>query len=400
MTGIDIGSASVRVAVAEYSPRGEGLRLLALVKTKSSGLKHGHITHPDEVTQAVLEALKEVQEITGTKTASAFLSVSGVGLETHHDSGSVAVSRADKEVSEFDVNRIVSESEIRAGAKHNSNVIHTIPVEYKLDGKKIVGKPLGLSAGKLEIKTLFVTASGRHLADMTKAVEAAGIEVEDIFAAPVAESMVTLTTPQKNAGCVIANIGAETVTIMTFEEGLPTSLKVFPLGSNDITNDVALGLKISLEEAEELKKRYSYHDDRRVQKKVGDIIEARLSDIFELIDTHLRKIGRSSLLPAGIVFTGEGAHTTGIAELAKKKLNLPARVASNLIYPGLTVGESEAAEAKPKSNLLEKLKQPEWSTAYGLCILGLEIGGDESVGIRMVRKTRSKFMAFLKQFLP
>ena len=405
-----MGSAHIRVVMCEYNPRDNDIRFFAVIKTKSAGLKNGHITNPEEVAHSIREALAEATKVAGQKPTKAMVAVGGIGLSTYADSGSVAVSRADKEVTEFDVNRILTESEIRAGSKHNSKVIHTIPAEFKIDGKKVLGKPLGLKGNKLEIKTLFLTASKSHLNDLVKAVEESGVEVEDVFISPVAESMVTLSTNQKSAGCVLCNIGAESVTLLTFEDGLPTSLAVFPLGSTDITNDIALGLKVSLEEAEELKRRYSYHDDRRLQKKVSEIIEARLSDIFELIDTHLRKIGRSNLLPAGIVFTGEGAHIENIEVLAKDKLNLPARVAENALYresaPG-GVKEDGESKARPSASTSakqrersEKIKSPEWSAAYGLCILGLDMESEESIGIRIARKTKNKFFSFIRQFLP
>src|ERR1035437_7743881 len=174
---------------------------------------------------------------------------------------------------------------------------------------------------------LFIPCIDHHLNDILESVEGAGIRVEDVMAAPVAASLVTLTKSQKIAGVVLCNIGAETVSIAVFENSVPVSLEVFPIGSTDITNDIALGLKVPLEEAEQIKIG-AITGNSYPRKKLEEIIEARLSDIFELIEAHLKKIGRSGLLPAGIVITGGGAGLGTIEDMARVALRLPSRVGS------------------------------------------------------------------------
>ena len=240
-----------------------------------------------------------------------------------------------------------------------------------------------MKGARLEVRTLFISTLEQHLNDLIQSIEDAGVEVLDVMASPIAASFVTLTRAQKKAGCVLANIGAETVSIAVFENNIPISLQVFPIGSTDITNDIALGLKIHLEDAEDIKHGaltgVSYE-----RKQLDDIIRARLSDIFELIEAHLKKLGRSALLPAGIVITGGGSGITSIEDIARAMLALPSRIAVPNVG-GTTHGE---------------LDDPSWSVAYGLCVWGSSADQGESTGIQLAKKARSKVAAWLRQFLP
>jgi cell division protein FtsA len=242
-----------------------------------------------------------------------------------------------------------------------------------------------MHGNKFEIKTLYITCLEQHLNDLIEAVEEAGVSVQDVMASPIASSLVTLTKSQKIAGCVLTNIGAETVSIAVFENNIPVSLEVFPIGSTDITNDIALGLKVPLEEAEQIKigaiTGASYP-----RKKLEEIISARLSDIFELIEAHLKKIGRNGLLPAGIILTGGGAGLGNIEEMAKSSLHLPARIG----MVGLGLPEKFG------------LKDSAWAVAYGLCILGQHADPDLPIDTssRIFENSKKTLIAWLKQFLP
>jgi cell division protein FtsA len=208
------------------------------------------------------------------------------------------------------------------------------------------------------------------------------VEVIDALASPIAGSVVTLTKAQKIAGCVLANIGAETISIVVYENNLPISLEVFPIGSTDITHDIALGLKIPIEEAESIKVG-AMTSTNVTKKKLDEIIHARLSDMFELIEAHLKKINRNGMLPAGIFITGGGAGSGNITDLAKGSLKLPSKVAS------LSLGDKG------------KITDSTWSVAYGLCVIGLSKDDQELLGTRNgIGETGKKVISWLKQFLP
>jgi cell division protein FtsA len=282
----------------------------------------------------------------------------------------------------------VAEEEIPSSLSQNRRIIYSIPIQYKIDGKGVLGsRPLGMKGAKLEVKALFVTCLEHHLKDLVEAVEEAGVEVIDVVASPIAASFVTLNKAQKVAGCVLANIGSETVSIVVFENNMPVSLEVFPIGSTDITNDIALGLRVPLEEAESIKLG-GITSTNYPKKKLDEIIAARLSDMFELIEAHLKKMGRDGLLPAGIVITGGGSSIPLVEEFAKSSLRLPSRVA-HINFP-----------EREKS----KIKDAFFAVALGLCIISLAGEDEESRTVgRILRSQRSLITPiknWFKQFLP
>lgn len=318
--GIDIGTYQVKVVVAEQASTNDDVlpRVIGTGFAESKGLRHGYIINSSDVTKSLRSALNQAEKTSGIKIKKAFLSVGGIGLSAIIGQGNVIISRGDSEIDQLDVEKVieVAERELPQAITLNKKIIHTVPLQFKLDGKIILGKPTGMKGVKFETKVLFITCLERHLHDLIDAVEDAGVEVIDVMASPLAASLVTLSKTQKIAGCVLANIGAETLSIVVFENNVPVSLEVFPMGSTDITNDIALGFKIPIDDAEHLKlgglSTMSFP-----KKKLDEIVEARLTDMFELIEAHLKKIGRHGLLPAGIIITGGGGMIGPIEDLAK-----------------------------------------------------------------------------------
>jgi cell division protein FtsA len=384
--GIDVGTHTVKVVVAELVRGREKPfpKIIATGYAESKGLRHGYIMSGADAARSIKQAVRQAEKVAGIEIKRVFLSIGGLGLAGTISQSSVIVSRGDSEITDLDVKKALeaSENELPSAYAMNRKVIHAIPISYKIDGRIVLGRPQGMKGMKLESRTLFITCLEQHLNDLIQTLGDAGIEVEDVMASPLASSLVTLSKTQKIAGCVLANIGAETVSIVVFENNIPISLEVFPIGSIDITHDIALGLKVSLEEAESLKTGV-FTEAVVSKKKLDEIMDARLTDIFELIEGHLKKIGRSGLLPAGIILTGGGAGTPAIEEIAKLSLKLPAKIAQ-FPFEGDTRG----------------LKQDVWSVAYGLCILGFTQGDEPSLGIKIASKTKSKILAWIKQFLP
>jgi len=364
--------------------------------TESRGLEHGYIINPAEAMRSVGQAVSLAEKASGVEVKRAFVSVGGIGLSGVTTNGSTIISRADLEITALDVAKALesAEANIPHTVSLNKKVINTIPTEYKIDGKVVWGQVLGLKAEKLDVKTLFIMCLERHVADLIEVVEGAGIEVIDLVASPVASSFVNLSKKQKRAGCALLNIGAETLSLVVFENSAPISLEVFPLGSTDITNDIALGLKVPLEEAESIKLG-SVTSSSYPKKKLEEIISARFSDMLELVETHLKKINRNALLPAGIVLTGGGAGIGGLKEFAESELKLPSRIAD------IHFGEDN----HPVSG---KTKDPAWSVAYGLIVLGFNAENEKgSLGGSGVERATEKGKRGLRtisnwfsQFLP
>lgn len=387
--GIDIGTYQVKVVVAELVREGNknSTRIIGTGMAESKGLRHGYIINGSDVTQSIETAVRLAEKTSGVKIHKAFIAVGGIGLSGITSTASLIISRADLQITELDIEKLgsVCEEALPISVIQNHRVLHSIPLSYKIDGKMVLAKsPLDMKGTKLEAKMLFVTCLESHLNDLLEAVDKAGIEVIDVLASPIAASFVTLSKTQKIAGAVLANIGAETVSIVVFENNIPISLEVFPIGSTDITNDIALGLKIPLEEAENIKIR-GLGGNTFSKKKLEDIISARLADMFELIENHLKKIGRNGLLPAGVFITGGGASFGGTLEdFAKVALKLPSRIA--------TIGISGEKNY---------IKDSTWAVAYGLCMLGLSKEEKTTLGIRStVNQAGGKVFDWLKQFLP
>jgi len=380
-TGIDIGTYQIKIVVVEevIDKRGNArqLHILGTGLAESKGLRHGYIVNKEEVSACILKAKQQAEAAARVPIRSGFLAVGGISLDEARATGFAIISRADQEITSLDIEKAGKAArEAAAPGFLNRHVLHSIPLEYRVDNVKVLGDPLGMKGIRLEVDYLFVTCLAQHEEILSKAVEDADIEIVDQMASPLAGSYVLLEGDQKMKGCVLANIGAETISIVVYDEGIPVSVKVFPMGSSHITDDIALGLRISLEEAERVKVgRLS--GQMYPRKKVDDLIGSRLVTMFALIDKHLKSLGRRGPLPAGIIISGGGAGIGSISDIAKGTLKLPARL----------------AEFRLSSDT--KIRDATWAVAYGLALWGLT--GDTNVPKKSVGAHLGKFF---HQFLP
>lgn len=382
-TGIDIGTHQTKVVVVEEirGPEGRQLNIIGTGLAESNGMRHGYVVDLNDAAESVRQAKEQAEKLTGIPIKSAFLAVGGVSLDEIRASGETIISRADQVITELDIEKV--QQTARASAEPNfinREVLHEIPLGFKVDGEKVLGEPVGMRGTKLEADYLFVTSLAQHADAITQVLETADIEVVDRMASPLAGSYVTLTKDQKMKGCVLANIGAETVSIVVYDEGVPISLKVFPIGSTNITDDLALGFKISLEDAERIKvgrlggAMYS-------RRKIDEIVTSRFKHMFELIDKHLKAIGRKGTLPAGIILSGGGAGQGSISDIAKGTLNLPSRI----------------ADLKLSSET--KIRDATWAVAYGLALWGLT-GETETPKKNHLSGMGELLGGFFRQFMP
>lgn len=322
--GIDIGTHSVKVVVVGFDKAKKEQAVLATGTSNTNGMHLGYVINIDNVALSIQKAVSQVESVLDIKIRRAYISIGGISLSSIVSNGSVVISKADQEITNLDISKLTANSEENLDIL-NKKIIHTIPISYKLDGKDIYVRPLGLQGTKLEVKTLFITCLKQNLEDLITALTIAKIEVEEIVASPIALGNLVLNIKQKMAGCILVDIGAETVGTAVFENNVPISVSIFPIGSMDITKDIALGLKISLEEAESIKIGSVIGGDYS-KKKVDEIIEARLSDIFELIGNQLKRLKRFELLPAGIILTGNGSSINNIEGIARNQLKLPVQL--------------------------------------------------------------------------
>ncbi|MHB8660737.1 MAG: cell division protein FtsA [Minisyncoccota bacterium] len=379
-TGIDIGTYQVKVVVVEElsdKRGGRQLRILGTGLAESKGLRHGYIINKEEVSASIREAKRQAESVARMPLRAGFLAIGGISLDEARATGFAIISRADQEITMLDLEKAGKAArEAAAPGFLNRHVLHSIPIEYRIDGTKVLGDPLGMKGVRLEVDYLFVTCLTQHEEALAEAVEDADIEIIDRMASPLAGSYVLLEGDQKMKGCLLANIGAETASIVVYDENIPVSVKVFPMGSSHITDDIALGLRISLEEAERVKLG-KLSGQMYPRKKVDDFIENRLSLMFALIDKHLKSLGRRGPLPAGIIISGGGAGTGSISDIARGSLKLPARLAELRI------------------NADTKIRDATWAVAYGLALWGLT--GDTNAPKKSMGVS---FKKFFQQFLP
>jgi cell division protein FtsA len=346
----------------------------------SRGVRHGYIVNLPDAAASIRAAVDAAEKEAQISIRRAVFSIGGVSLSADIVQGSAIISKSDGEVTALDSKAALAVAEETLGIK-NRETIYRSPIGWKLDGKDIPGKPEGMHGVKLEVKILHVTCLSQHLDDLLAAAAEAEIEVTDVIPSSVAASTVALTDRQKAVGVMLVNIGAETVSIAVFENNTLIGLTVLPIGSTDITNDIALGFRIPLDEAEGVKTG-SVISNNYPRRKVEEIIEARFVDIFELIDNYLKRIKRSGLLPAGVVITGGGSGNTLVEGLAKDLLRLPSRVGTSDIV----------------SSIKGPMRDASWFVAFGLALAAQNPKKDG-------RATRSRgakglFKEFLRQFLP
>ncbi len=325
LVGIDIGTTTTRVVVIDSTPTESGvLRILGIGTSETHGMKHGYIMSRDEATASLKKAIMNAERESGQRIRSATVSIGGIGLESVYGNGNTVVTRADSIIGKFDIEKAIEDAEKTLDLK-NKTILHAFPMIFKVDGHELPTRPEGIKGLKLEAKVLFITVLEQHLEDLLSVVDEAGVKVIGYTATPIAAESLLLTTLQRNFGCILIDIGAETTSVAVFENNTFISLHVFGIGSLDITKDIALGMRITPEEAESVK--LGMVSFQSVSKKrLDDIIEARLSDIFELIDKYLKKIGRSGLLPAGAIIIGGGARLPATESVAKTILKIPVRI--------------------------------------------------------------------------
>lgn len=382
--GIDIGSHQVKVVAVGDSSSERLPHIHATGFAESKGMRHGYAVDIPDISENVASAVEQVEGSMQRDIERVHLSIGGASLQGSRAASSITFDSPDHLITEEDIDDVIDASEAVLFDKQRKNhmILHRFPLAYKVDGRTTLGRPEGLHGQKLSVQTLFITSLNQHVHDLVEAVENAGIEVDDVVAAPVAAAEVTLTDAQKIAGCVLANIGSETVSIIVFDNNQPISLAVFPIGSTDITNDIALGLKVSLEKAEQIKLG-GITGSNISEKKLQEITAARLEDIFELIEDHLEKIGRQGLLPAGIIMTGGGSSLSMVEDVARSKLDLPSSVAKLKL---------------PKTKAIRSLENSSWAVAYGTAAWARR---QQSRGLfGSLSSSKNTFSTWLKQFLP
>lgn len=351
IVGIDIGSGSLRALGCIQQENAKFPVVVATYKKSIDGIDRGNITDSMEVVGAIIEAVTSLEEESGHDTLHTLVSLGAIGLSSHHANGHAQVSRGDAQVTDLDIDNAIKDANRGVPDIRNKTVVHAIPMKYKIDGNDVQGDVIGVRGNKLEVKTLFVTYPLQCMTVLKKSLEKAEIRVTDIVAGPIAESIPLLTKKQKVAGVALVNIGAGVTSVLVYENNIPLLVSTIPVGGDDITKDIALGLKITLEEAEEIKCGRSQlaHSKRRVE----EIIEARLEDLCAKINKELSRINRQELLPAGVIVCGSSSLVPRLEFVFRSELKLPIKITTNELVR-LTK---------------DALRDSGWARVYGLTFL-------------------------------
>lgn len=382
IAGIDIGSSNIKAVIAEQIRGEENPRIIGVAVNPSFGIRRGTIIDADEVAKIISQTVNYAQRMAGVEVSRAIINIGGADISFQDSKGVVAVGKADGEVMEDDISRVINEAQL-IPLQMNREIIHIIPKKFRLDDQDNIKDPLGMRGVRLEVSALVIESSSSQIKNITKCAYQAGIEIDDIVLEPLAASKTILTKKQKELGVVLVNIGGGTTSLAVYEEGEMLHTAIIPVGAGHITNDIAIGLRTSIEVAEKIKLEYGCASSVDVSKKdgidlanfdsqeegvvsryhVAEIIEARMEEIFDLVLKELKNIGKAGLLPAGAVLVGGGAKMPQIVELAKDKLKLPIQIGFPLGFGGI----------------LDKIDDPSFATAAGLLLWGKDQEYSQSV---------------------
>lgn len=364
ISGLDIGSSAVRVAVGQMAVDGRGrekLQIIGAAQAPSAGVQRGVVTSIEELISAVSQALEEVERIIGVPVEHAWVGITGAGVLCEGSRGVVSVAKADGEISAEDAARAVTAARTIA-VPLNYDILHVIPRSFTVDGQTGIRDPIGMTGLRLEVETQIIHGVSSHLKNITKAVYRTGIDIDDVVLTGLAAGEAVATPRQKELGVAVVNIGAATTSLVVYESGDVLQAVVLPIGSLHITNDVAIGLRTSIEVADKVKVDYGQcvpsgiarqakidlsslggESEAVSHKYVAEIIGARAGELLEKIDAELQRINRRGLLPAGVILTGGGAKIGGLVELTKDILRLPATLGYPIDLPSVSAYSNDLA---------------------------------------------------------
>ncbi len=344
ITGIDIGSSKIRIAVAKYDDNSDDFHIIGVAEHPSSGVINGSITNIEDVVSSISATLEKVERITGLPVEKAVIGVSGSQIKFSTSQGVIAVTKADGEIKDEDLDRVLEAAQAVA-TPPNYEILHVIPKSYKVDNQEDVKDPIGMNGVRLEVNAQIIMSLSSQIKTITKCIYRTGVDIQDLVFSTLADSESVLNREQKELGVILVNIGSATTGIAVFEEGNLLHTNVLPIGSAHITNDLAIGLRTSIKTAEKIKVEYATclaenvrqrdnidlsEIDPEEQKRtmvskyeISKITQARVEEIFNMVGKELKKIERFGMLPAGVVLSGGGSKLNGIVELVKKELQLP-----------------------------------------------------------------------------
>ena len=374
--GIDIGTSMVRCVVGMLDPSGSGrLSIIGHGSSPNIGMRKGMVVHVDDTAEAIAQALTEAERISGVHISRATVNINGIYVSGIDSKGVIAVGTANSEISPQDRQR-VEEAATVVSLPPNREIIQFFAKNYSLDGQRSIKDPVGMRGVRLEVDAHIVTAATPNVRNLNLALEKAGILPTHHTISSLASAEAVLSRQQKEAGTLLLDIGSSTTNLIVVEDGEVQHIAIIGVGGAYITNDLAIGLKTDLDIAERVKVEHAVLGETKKtlatvsvgsihhsfpMDEVTMITEARVDELFDYVDKELHKIRRSRKLPGGVVLTGGTAKLPGIAEFAKEKLQLAARI----------------GKLQPISGLIDTVEDVSYTTVVGLMLLDMLLLPDQ-----------------------
>ncbi len=408
IVGIDVGTTKICILVGELDRDGK-LNIVGVGTCPSQGLRRGVVVNIEETVTSIAAALDRAERLSGKKITSAYVGIAGSHIASENSKGFVAISPSHRDIVQNDISRAIEVARA-IPIPANREIIHMIPRGYVVDGQEGIKNPIGMSGFRLEVETHIITGAVSSIHNLIKCVDKARVDIEDLVLEPLASGEAVLEDGETDLGVALVDIGGGTTDVAVYVDGAIWHTVVLPIGGNHITSDIAIGLRLPMGVAEELKIVYGHCDPSTIdeddmidlsqfmpdcddlvpRKLLAEIIQARVDELFSMVHEELRKSGYDGLLPAGIVITGGSAELPGILGMAGQILDLPARIGSPLGLHGLA----------------DSINRPAYATAVGLLLWGLrrtsllmeeeEVEFEEETSANMV----SRVGRWLRAFIP
>lgn len=392
--GIDVGTKNVRCVIGYIDADGDAPKIVGVGTAPNSGMRKGTVTNLAGPAEAIDTALGAAERMSGHQVKTAVLSVNGSHLTSTKADGMITVGTTDNEVTPEDIVRL-EDMATTGKVAQNREILEIVAHSYRLDGQDNIKDPIGMTGTRLEIKANVVSGLLPHITNLQKLAEMAKVEVSSVVPAVLASAQAVLTENQRENGVAVLDVGAATTGVAVFEEGDLQYLSVIPLGGQNVTNDLAIGLRTDPEIAESVKLAHARFGGKKLgkvetkhekktysfeQSEIDEIVGARYEEIFEAVAKELKKAGRAGKLPSGAVLTGGGANTKGLVDFTKEQLGVAARLGKPSEYGGAS----------------NEIKGPEFSAAAGLMLIDAASDASYAKSPQNAKKAAQKAGGFLR----
>lgn len=404
---LDVGSAKIRVVVAvvDAAEGGQAPSVIGVGLSPSLGMRRGHVIDIEETIHNIISALEDAERMAGVPINHVFVGMSGSHIESFDSRGVIAISGS--EITVEDIARVLEAAQA-VSIPSNRRILHIEPKSYAVDEQRGIKNPVSMTGIRLEVEAHIITGQVQHVKNLEKCIDQSGVDVDALVPSSIAIAQAVLTKRQKDLGVVLVDVGAGSTSMAVYEEGSIVHSVCLPLGGENVTNDIAIGLRTSIDTAEKIKVEFgsvlpaeiqeremidlstiSKMDTQSISRRyMAEIMQARYHEIFSLIKEELKRIGRDGLLPAGALLTGAAVKAPGVLDIAREVLGLPVQMGFPVEIGGV----------------IEKVDDPAFATAIGTLLWGVREGSRRHAGFSLssldMRRAAGQVGAWFKNLLP